>query len=100
MAVGDKPDFPQAHFNLGRLLVNRGEYNCAIEELLKTLSATDEEAKPTYLYAVGAAYTRAGDRDNGLRYLLKAREQAASRGQSSLLNSIDRDVRTLQERRQ
>jgi tetratricopeptide (TPR) repeat protein len=97
LAVVNKPDFPQAHFNLGRLLVNQGRYKDAIDELLKTLSTQDEEAKPTYLYAIGAAYARAGDRDNGMRYLLLAREQAVSRRQSSLLSNIDRDVDTLEK---
>jgi tetratricopeptide (TPR) repeat protein len=96
-AIRNKPDFPQAHFNLGRLLVNQGRYKDAIDELLKTLSSQDDEGRPTYLYAVGAAYARAGDRDNGIRYMRLAREQAASRQQSSLLNSIDHDIRILEE---
>jgi tetratricopeptide (TPR) repeat protein len=97
LAIENRPDFPQAHFNLGRLLVNRGRYKDAIDELLKTLSTQDEEAKPTYLYALGVAYARAGDRDNGIRYLLLARDRAASRHQSTLLNSIDRDLHTIEE---
>jgi tetratricopeptide (TPR) repeat protein len=96
-AIENKPDFPQAHFNLGRLLVNQGRYKEALDELLKTLGTHDDESKPTYLYAVGAAYARAGDRDNGIRYMRLARELAASRHQSALLNSIDRDVRMLEE---
>jgi tetratricopeptide (TPR) repeat protein len=97
LAIENRPDFPQAHFNLGRLLVNRGRYKDAIDELLKTLSTQDEEAKPTYFYALGVAYARAGDKDNGIRYLLLARDHAASRHQSTLLNSIDRDLHTLEE---
>jgi len=97
MAIKDKPDFPQAHFNLGRLLVNQGMYKEAIEELLKTLSTRDEEAKASYLYAVGAAYARARDLDNAIRYLHMARDQAASRNQFNLLTSIDRDLGALEE---
>ncbi|PYS61746.1 MAG: hypothetical protein DMF76_10210 [Acidobacteria bacterium] len=97
MAVENKPDFPQAHFNLGRLLVNQGRYKDGIDELLKTLNTQDEETKATYLYAIGVAYARAGDRENGIHYLRLARDQAASRHQSSLLDSIDRDLRVLEE---
>lgn len=96
-AIDSKPDFPQAHFNLGRLLVNRGEYKEAIDELLKTLTTQDEEARPTYLYAIGAAYARAGNRDDGIRYLRLAREQAASHHQTDLFEKIDRDLRVLQD---
>ena len=97
-AIESKPDFPQAHFNLGRLLVNQGKYKDAIEEFLKTLSTQDEEAKPTYLYTTGAAYARAGDRDNAIRYLRLARDQAASRQQTRLTDNIERDLRMLEEK--
>jgi len=96
-AIESQADFPQAHFNLGRLLVNQGKYKEAIEEFLKTLNTRDEEAKSTYLYTVGAAYARAGDRDNAIRYLRLARDQAASRQQTRLMENIDRDVRMLEE---
>ena len=96
-AIESKADFPQAHFNLGRLLANQGKYKEAIEEFLKTLNTRDEEAKSTYLYTVGAAYARAGDRDNAIRYLRLARDQAASRQQTRLMENIDRDVRMLEE---
>ena len=98
-AVEGKPDFPQAHFNLGRLLVNQGKYKNAIEEFLKTLSTNDEQAKPTYFYAVGTAYARVGDRDNAIRYLRQARDQAATLQQTRLLDNIDRDLRTLEATR-
>lgn len=95
-ALMSRPDFPQAHFNLGRILVNQGNYEEGISELLKTLNTTDEEAKPTYLYAVGAAYARSGDPQNGLRYLRMAREQASARHDSKLVESIDRDLQLLE----
>jgi tetratricopeptide (TPR) repeat protein len=97
-AVEIKPEFPQAHFNLGRILVNQENYKEAIDELLKTLSTEDAEIKPSYLYAVGAAYARAGDRPNALRYLHLAKQQAAARQQAKLLESIDRDLRTIENR--
>jgi tetratricopeptide (TPR) repeat protein len=95
-AIESRPDFPQAHFNLGRILVNHGNYKEGIPELLKTLDTTDDEARPTYLYALGAAYVRSGDQQNGLLYLRKAREQAVAQRQSKLVESIDRDLRLLE----
>jgi len=97
-AIANKPDFPQAHFNLGRILVNQENYQEAIQELLKTVATGDEESKPSYLYALGAAYVRAGDLENGLMYMRKAREGAAAQQQSNLLESIDRDLRLLQQK--
>ena len=95
-ALVSKPDFPQAHFNLGRVLVNQGNYKEGIPELIKALGTSDDDARPSYLYAVGAAYARSGDPQNGLRYLHMAREQAAMRHESKLLESIDRDLRLLE----
>ena len=96
-AIEEKPDFPQAHFNMGRILVNQGEYKQAIAELLKTLSTDDKDLRPSYVYAIGAAYARADDRPNALRYLRLAREQAAERQQAKLLEDIDHDLAILAE---
>jgi len=96
-AIEEKPDFPQAHFNMGRILVNQGEYKQAIAELLKTLSTDDKDLRPSYVYAIGAAYARADDRPNALRYLGLAREQAAERQQAKLLEDIDHDLAILAE---
>jgi len=95
-AIENRPNFPQAHFNLGRILVNQQNYDEGIPELLKSLSTEDQESEPAYLYAVGAAYVRAGGRENGLRYIRMAQEKAAAQHQSNLLDSIDRDLRALQ----
>ena len=95
-AIESDPDFPQAHFNLGRILVNQENYKEGISEFLKTLNTSDEDAKPSYLYAVGAAYARSGDAENGLQYLRMAREQAAARHQPKLVESIDRDMKLVE----
>jgi len=94
-AVEDDPGDPQAQFNAGRILVHQRDYKEGIQHLLKSLSTTDKESKPAYLYAVGAAYTRSGDRENGLHYLRLARQEAAAVGQSKLVESIDDDLRTM-----
>ena len=97
-AIESRPAFPQAHFNLGRILVNQGNHREGIQELLKALNTEDADSQPSYLYAVGAAYVRAGDKENGVRYLRLAREKAAARRQAKLLESIDRDLETLKAR--
>jgi tetratricopeptide (TPR) repeat protein len=93
-AVQEKPDFRQAHFNLGRILLNQRQYPEAIEELQQTLTPVDEST-PAYLYALGAAYGRAGDETNARRYLEQAKEQAADRHQVELLADIERDLQKL-----
>ena len=95
-AVDAKPDYQQAHFNLGRILVNQENYAEGIEQLLKALTPEDENT-PRYLYALGAAYGRAGDRQNALRYLREAQVQASVRGQSELLASIERDLHAVED---
>jgi tetratricopeptide (TPR) repeat protein len=94
-AIESRPDYRQARFNLGRILVNQGNYQGAIEEFEKILSPADEKT-PSYLYALGATYGRAGDRQKALLYLQQARERALAHGQANLVSSIDRDLRALE----
>ena len=95
-AVENRPGDRVAHFHLGRLLANAGRYDEAIQHLLKTLVPEDENT-PRYLYALGATYARAGNVADALKYIRTARAQAAARGQTELLTSIDRDLRTLEQ---
>jgi tetratricopeptide (TPR) repeat protein len=90
-AIEDQPDYPLAHFQLGRLLVNQEKYDEAIQQFLKALQPEDEKT-PTYLYALGATYARAGDREHALHYLRKARDGATAYKQAQLLTSIERDL--------
>ncbi len=94
-ALLSKPDYRQAHFNLGRILVNQQKYTEGIEQLLATLTPVDENTS-RYLYALGAAYGRAGDRQNALRYLREAQAQASAQGQTDLLAEIERDIQTVE----
>jgi len=94
-AIEDKPSDRQAHFNLGRILVNQKNFREGILELRKTIEPEDENT-PRFVYALGAAFARSGDRENALRYIRQAREGAAARGQSTLLASIERDLHTLE----
>lgn len=94
-AIENSPRDRQAHFNLGRIMVNQKEFQEGIRELKKTIEPEDENT-PRYLYALGAAFARSGDRQNALRYIRQARDGAAALGQSSLLASIERDLHTLE----
>ena len=94
-AIEIRPDFRQAHFNLGRILVNQQRYAEGIRHLQQTLTPVDGST-PAYLYALGAAYGRAGDQQNALRYLRQARDQASARGQEQLLASIEKDLQSLE----
>jgi tetratricopeptide (TPR) repeat protein len=60
-AVAVRPDYPLARFHLARILVNQQKYGEAIQQLLRSLQPEDEQT-PLYLFALGAAYARAGDR--------------------------------------
>ena len=95
-ALESKPDYRTAHFNLGRILVQQGRTHEAIEHLQKTLAPEDEET-PRCTYALGAAYARAGNREEALKYMREAWQKATARGQSELLSSIERDLRALEQ---
>jgi len=95
-AVENRPNYRVAHFHMGRILANQGKYDEAIQHFLKTLRPEDENT-PRYLHALAATYARAGNLLEALRYARTAREQAAARGQTELLASIDKDLRTLEK---
>lgn len=94
-AFENKPNNRQAHFNLGRVLVNLEKYEEGIRELKKTIEPQDENT-PRYMYALGAAFARSGDRQNALRYIRQARDGAEALSQSDLVASMERDLRTLE----
>ena len=97
-AIAARPDYPLARFHLARLLVNQRKYEEAIQQLLRALQPEDEQT-PLYLFALGAAYARAGDRDHALEYYQKAHDAASAYGQAQLLRSIDRDRNMLENER-
>jgi tetratricopeptide (TPR) repeat protein len=97
-ATEKNPDDFQAHFALGRILVNQESYQDGIQHLLKCLDSHDEGNKPAYLYALGAAYARSGNLKNGVRYLRQAREAAEARNQPRMVESIDADLKELERK--
>ena len=94
-AIASDPTYRLAHFNLGRTLVAQQKHAEAVAELEKTLVPEDDET-PRYLYALAAAWVRAGDRAKGLLYGRQAQEKAVARGQTELAATIARDLRSLE----
>ena len=94
-AIANDPTYRLARFNLGRLLVAQRRHAEAIAELEKTLVPEDADT-PRYLYALAAAWVRAGDRDKGRRYGKEAQEKAVALGQTELAATIARDLRSLE----
>jgi len=94
-AIANDPTYRLARFNLGRTLVAQQKPAEAVAELEKTLVPEDDET-PRYLYALAAAWVRAGDRAKGLQYGRQAQEKATARGQTDLAATIARDLRSLE----
>ncbi|MGE0882674.1 MAG: tetratricopeptide repeat protein [Blastocatellales bacterium] len=97
-AIENKPGYRSAHFHLGRILVNQNKMSEAIEQFQQTLTPEDEET-PRYTYALGATYIRSGDRQKGIQYLREALKKASAMNQTQLANSIERDLKTLEQNR-
>jgi tetratricopeptide (TPR) repeat protein len=96
-AVERRPEYRLAHFHIGRILANRKQYAAAIEHFKKILTPEDDYT-PTYLYALAATYARAGDKQNALAYGRRARDTAASRGQTQLRDRIEKDLKALDQK--
>jgi tetratricopeptide (TPR) repeat protein len=94
-AIANDPTYRLARFNLARVLVSQHKHAEAIAELEKTLVPEDGET-PRYLYALAAAWVRAGDLDKGRRYGKEAQEKAVALGQTELAATIARDLRSLE----
>jgi tetratricopeptide (TPR) repeat protein len=90
-AVELQPNYYLARFHLGRIYANRGRYTQAIEQLERA-SGADDDAAPTYLYALGATQARAGRHGAAAATLGAARDKAAAKGQSALAAAIERDL--------
>jgi tetratricopeptide (TPR) repeat protein len=94
-ALESRPLHRAAHFNLARILVQGGRLLEAIEHLEQTLLPEDAET-PRCTYALGAAWARLGNREEALRYMREARWKATTLGQTELLASIEKDLRSLE----
>jgi tetratricopeptide (TPR) repeat protein len=75
--------------------VNQQKYEQAVQQFLRALDSESDQT-PTYLYALGATYARAADREHALEYLRKAHDAAVAHNQLKLQSSIDQDLQVLE----
>jgi tetratricopeptide (TPR) repeat protein len=64
------PDFPRAHWQLGRVYLQQGNYSQGIQELLKSEKRMEREYASPWL---GYAYALAGQREKAIRILERTR---------------------------
>ncbi len=93
-AIALNPAAANSHFQLGRLQANQKQYAVAISHLQKA-AQSDDQATPTYLYALGATQARAGQRDAARASLQAAFQQANRWGQVQLATAIGQDLARL-----
>jgi tetratricopeptide (TPR) repeat protein len=96
-AVSIKPNLRQAHFQFARMLIFKDRLQEAIKHLQQTLTPEDENT-PRFIYALAAAYARAGEKETALMYARQARDRAKTLNQTELLGLIERDLRQLEKR--
>jgi Flp pilus assembly protein TadD len=77
--------------------VHQGKLPEAIEHLHSTLTAEDEDT-PRFMYALGATYARAGDRQKAINYLREAHKRAVALNQKEVTDAITRDLQRLEGR--
>ena len=94
-AAANRPSDRESHFQLARLLLWKGEVPEAIRTLQRAVQLGEDRETPRYVYALGAAYLRAGERQTGRRHLEEARERARRLQLLELVQSIDRDLARL-----
>ena len=95
-AIENKPDHRMAHFHLGRILVHQEKLTEAIVQFQQTITPEDADT-PRFMYALGATYARAGEKQKAIQYLRAALQKAKAMGQTQLATSIERDLRSLEE---
>jgi tetratricopeptide (TPR) repeat protein len=96
-ALDSKPNYRLAHFHLGRILLHQDKIGEAIDHFQQTLGPEEDDSTPGYLYALGAAYARAGNRQSALHHIRQAQVRASALGQKELLGSIERDLKILEQ---
>ncbi len=94
-AVENRPGFALARFHLGRLLVARGNLTEGIRHLEAAVK-NEKKDNPVYLYALGAAYARAGKYQAAGLYLRRARKAAQVAREDRLLRAISSDLKRLE----
>jgi tetratricopeptide (TPR) repeat protein len=95
-AIELQPDNRVARFHLGRIFANEGRYDDALGQFSRIMTPEDDST-PTYLYAMGATYARAGRVSDAVATLDRARSKALERGQAAVAESIERDLARLKK---
>ncbi len=95
-AIENNPQHRLAHFHLGRILVHQEKLAEAITHFQLTLTPEDSDT-PRFMYALGATYARAGEKQKAIEYLGGALEKAKALGQTQLVSGLERDLRVLQK---
>ena len=90
-ALQARPTLRLARFNAGRMLIALGRPEEAIGELRPLIEPRDAEA-PRYLFALSTAHVRAGQKSEGLKWAIAARDLALRFGDTALAAAIDRDL--------
>jgi tetratricopeptide (TPR) repeat protein len=93
-ALESRPTLRLARFNLGRMLIALGRPDEAAGELQKLTEPRDAEA-PRYLFALSTAYVRAGNKSEGVKWAIEARDLALKFGDTALAAAIERDMATI-----
>jgi tetratricopeptide (TPR) repeat protein len=93
-AVQSRPALRVARFNLGRMLIALGRPDDAIRELRSLTEPRDAEA-PRYLFALSTAHVRAGQKSEGLKWAIEARDLALRFGDTALAAAIERDMASI-----
>ena len=93
-AAAAAPNDPLIRFNIGRMLIARGQFTDAIAQL-DPLKSVEHPDRPRFLFGLATAYVLAGHREEGQRYAIQARDLARERGQREFADSIDRDLAKL-----
>ena len=87
LAIENRSQFTDAHFQLGLLLQKQGRDEEAVGHFLKTLTLEDERT-PLRLYVLAHSYARLGKTDKAIETAVKAREKAFSVGKRELAADV------------
>jgi tetratricopeptide (TPR) repeat protein len=90
-ALDSRPTLRIARFNAGRMLIALGRPDEAAYVLQSITEPRDAEA-PRYLFALSAAYVRAGQKDDGVKWAIEARDLALRFGDTAFAEAIERDL--------
>jgi hypothetical protein len=76
------------------MLIALGRPAEAVTELQRLTEPRDAEA-PRYLFALSTAYVRSGQKNDGLKWAIDARDLARQFGDTALAAAIERDIASI-----